>query len=116
MARFKDFGADQDKPKEEISFKLYGEQFNCRPAIPGKSILNLVAKSGSQDNPGEGAEAITEFFKIVLFPESYERFDALTLDPDRIVSIEKLGEIVAWLAEEYTDRPTSRSEALPSGQ
>jgi hypothetical protein len=116
MARFKDFGADQDKPKEDMSFKLHGEEFICRPAIPGKAILNLVAKSSGQDNAGEAANAIGDFFKVVLFPESYERFEALAVDPDRIVSMDKLSEIVGWLAEEYADRPTSRSEALPSGQ
>lgn len=116
MARFKDFGADQDKPKEAMSFKLHEEEFFCRPSIPGKAILNLVSKSSSQENAGEAAEAIVDFFKVVLFPESYERFDALTVDPDRVVTMEKLGDIVGWLAEEYSDRPTSRSEALPNGQ
>ena len=106
MARFKDFGADQDKPKEEMSFKLHEEEFTCRPAIPGKAILNLVSKANAQDDLGEAAGAIDSFFKAVLVPESYERFEALALDPDRIVTMDKLGEIVGWLAEEYSGRPT----------
>jgi hypothetical protein len=106
MARFKDFGADQDQPKEEMSFKLHEEEFTCRPAIPGKAILNLVSKANAEDDLGGAAGAIDTFFKAVLVPESYERFEALALDPDRIVTMDKLSEIVGWLAEEYAGRPT----------
>lgn len=116
MARFKDFGAGDDTPTEEISFKLHGEEFSCRPAMQGKVLLDLVAKSSNQENPGEAAEMIGSFFKIVLLPESYERFDALVTDPDRIVPIETLSEIVGWLVEQYSDRPTKRPEPSPSGQ
>jgi hypothetical protein len=116
MARFKDFGAGGDKPTEPISFMLYGEEFFCRPAIQGKVLLDLVSKSGDENNAAEAAAVITTFFSTVLMPESYERFDALATDPDRIVEVERLGEIVGWLVEQYGDRPTQRPEALPTGQ
>ncbi len=117
MARFKDFGSGSaGAPKEDISFKLHGEDFTCRPALPGRVLLDLVAKSGDEDNPSEAAKSITDFFKTVLVKESYERFDALAKDPDRLVDVETLSDIVAWLVEQYSERPTSRPEALPSGQ
>jgi len=116
MARFKDFGAGDNAPAEEITFKLHGETFTCRPALQGKTLLDLVAKSSDTENPGEAAAVITKFFSTVLVPESNERFEALANDPDRIVSVEKLGDIVGWLVEQYTDRPISRPEALPNGQ
>lgn len=118
MARFKDFGSGASNgsaPAELITFKLYDEEFTCRAEIPGKTVLNLVAGS-SGDNPGETASVITGFFKTVLIPESYERFDVLTEDPDRLVSMETLSNVIEWLVEQYTDRPTVRPEALPSGQ
>jgi hypothetical protein len=115
MTKFKDFGAGtSSEEKEQISFKLHGEEFTCRPEIQGKVLLELISKSGSE-NPADSAEIISKFFGIVLMPESYERFDVLTKDPDKIVSIETLGEIVGWLVETYTDRPTTRSEVSPSG-
>lgn len=116
MARFKDFGSGSDKPTEAISFKIYDEEFTCRPALQGKVLLDLVAKSSDDENPGAAAAVISKFFKTVLVAESYDRFDALATDPDRIVDVEMLGEIVGWLVEQYSDRPTSRPEALPSGQ
>ena len=116
MARFKDFGSgNADVKAEPISFKLHGEEFTCIGEIPGKVVLDLVARSGA-DDPAESAKVIEGFFSTVLQPESLERFNILAVDPTRIVSMETLSEIVAWLVEEYTDRPTQRPEDLPAGQ
>lgn len=107
MARFKDFGSgDQDKPVEPLSFKLHGEDFQCKPKMQGKVLLDLVAKSSSQDNPAEAAAIINRFFELVLVQESYVRFDALVQSDDKIVDVEQLSSIVAWLVEQYSDRPT----------
>ena len=107
MARFKDFGSgDQDKPAQPISFKLHGEEFSCKPKMQGKVLLDLVAKSSAQDNPGEAAAIINKFFELVLIADSYKRFEALVESDDKIVEVEQLSEIVAWLVEQYTDRPT----------
>jgi len=116
MARFKDFGSGSDKPTEPISFKIHGEEFICREAMQGKVLLDLVAKSGDTENPGAAADVINDFFKVVLKPESYDQFNALATDPDRIVDVETLTEIVGWLVEQYSDRPTPRPEVLPAGQ
>lgn len=116
MARFKDFGSTGGNPNAEpITFRLNDEDFTCRPEIPGKTVLNLVARSSDENNPGAAANVVTDFFKTVLVPESRERFDALTEDPDRIVTMETLSSIIEWLVEQYTDRPTERPEVSSSG-
>jgi hypothetical protein len=117
MARFKDFGAgaSNSTPAEKITFKLHDEEFECIPEIPGKTILDLVSKS-SGDDPGESAGVVTGFFKTVLTPESNERFDVLAADPVRIVTMETLSNIIEWLVEQYTDRPTERPEASSIGE
>mgnify|MGYP003343442515 CR=1 FL=1 len=110
MARFKDFGNPSESvTKEKLSFKLYDEEFECIPALPGKTLLDFAAISASEDG-GESAKAITGFFEKVLLPESYERFEKLAEDPDRIVSVETLAKIIEFLIEELTDRPTQGSE------
>lgn len=115
MSRFKDFGAGISKPIDPISFKLHDEEFTCRNEIQGRAMLDLVAKS-SNANPSETASAINNFFKVVLTAESFTRFEALAEDPDRIVSMETIGDIIEWLVEQYSDRPTSRPEASSSGE
>jgi hypothetical protein len=74
--------------------------------------------SGAEEGElGSGAaKVITSFFSTVLLDESYERFEALIQDPEKIVTVETLGEITAWLVEEYTGRPTQRPEPSLSGQ
>lgn len=103
--RFKDFGAGSDVRTEPLSFKLHGEDFECYPNLQGKVLLDLAAGSTTED-PAAAGKVMTDFFSAALKPESHERFEALLSDPDRIVSVETLGEITAWLVEEYSDRPT----------
>jgi len=104
--RFKDFGGKYNPEEAEpLNFKLYEEEFECYPNLQGKVLLDIV--SGSDENdPTSVAKTMTDFFVKSLKPESYERFNNLLEDPDRIVTVETLGEITAWLVEVYTARPT----------
>lgn len=111
MTRFKDFGAAADVEREPISFALYGETFDCYPALQGKFLLDMVATSGNTDDPAAAAEVINKFFAKVLKPDSLERFTALIEDPERIVSVETLGEITGWLVEVYAARPTEEPQS-----
>jgi len=104
--RFKDFGAGSDLPTEPLSFKLYGETFEGHSNLQGKVLLNLASSTADEDNAAAAAKTMDDFFAAALKPESYARFEALLEDPDKIVTVETLGEITAWLVEEYSSRPT----------
>lgn len=107
--RFKDFGdAGQDRSAQPIKFKLHGEEFTAIPEIQGKVLLQLIAES-SEDGSNTG-EVMSKFFSNVLLEESLQRFNALLESKDRIVSVEVLSDITGWLIEEYSNRPTTRSE------
>jgi hypothetical protein len=41
--------------------------------------------------------------------ESFTRFNELLESEDKIVPVETIGEITAWLVEQYSDRPELRS-------
>lgn len=108
--RFKDFGSTFDATQEEpLTFKLHGEEFECYPNLQGKVLLNIVANS-DEDDPSSVAKTMNSFFGKALRPESYERFNVLLEDPERIVAVDTLGEITAWLIEQYTARPTEEPE------
>jgi hypothetical protein len=107
--RFKDFGSGQTVVVTPLSFKLHDEEFECYPALQGKILLDLVANS-NEDDGAAVARTIDSFFKAVMVEESYSRFENLLKDPTRIVSVETLGEITAWLVEEYSSRPTGGPE------
>jgi hypothetical protein len=113
--RFKDFGEDSNVNRAPLSFKLYGEEFHCLPAIQGKVLLDTVRNVDS-DSPSSAAQMIEDFFKRTLLSESYERFQNLLNDPDKIVTVETLSEITGWLVGEYSERPTQEPEGSLSGQ
>ena len=88
---------------------LHGESFDCRKELQGKVLLDLVARSDGKD-PAASAQVINDFFNNVLLPESYTRFNKLLSDPDKIVSVEMLGNISSWLVETYSSRPEQEPE------
>lgn len=110
MTKYRDFGSGKSAgEKEPVTFKLHGEEFSCREQLQGKTLLDLVARAGNE-NPAEAAKTITMFFEQVLMPESYERFTALINHPEKIVTVETLGDISGWLVEVYAGRPEGEPE------
>ena len=111
MARFKDFGSGKEQlEREPISFKLHGEEFFCVSNIQGAVLLELVAKSTSDDS-SESARVMADFFKNILVEESYKRFDKLVHAKDKFVHVETLSEIVGWLVGQYSERPEEQPGA-----
>jgi hypothetical protein len=108
--RFRDFGSGDSTKKDPVVFRLYDEEFTCKPSLQGRTLLNLVASTGGSENPSEVAASIERFFEVCLSDDSRERFFSLLDDPERVVSVEMLGEITSWLVEEYSGRPTQGSE------
>lgn len=107
MTRFKDFGSSKNTKREPITFSLEGQEFEAKPAIQGKVLLDFAKLT---DDPTKAAAAIPFFFSKVLTPESYKKFDALLESDDVIVEVETLAEIAGWLMEEYTNRPEEQSK------
>ena len=75
-----------------------------------------MATSAGKGDTNDVSYTVTNFFSKALVQESYERFLKLLDDPEKIVTIESLGEITAWLVEEYSGRPTQGPEQSLSGQ
>ena len=111
MTRFKDFGgSDTDANTEPLEFKLYNETFYAVPEIQGAVLLDFIKKSGSED-VAVSATVLIGIIKDVLLDESLVRFEALINSKDRIVKVDKLGEIAGWLIEEYSGVPEGQPEA-----
>lgn len=100
---------------EPIEFELNDQTFKCRPALQGAVLLEFVAKADS-DSGSAAASALYDFFKDVMDEEEYTRFRDYLRNPDIIIEMDTIGEIAAWLVEEYTERPTEPSENSDGGQ
>ncbi len=53
-----------------------------------------------------GLDMIFGLFAKMLPSAEYDRFEALANDPESVIEMETLAEIIGWLIEEYTGRPT----------
>lgn len=98
-----------------LSFELNGETFNVKPIVQGGYLLKFVSQADS-DSGGEASGALFRFFDDVMEPPERIRFQTMLDDPDTIIDIELIGEIVAYLMEEYTARPTVGRENSSTGQ
>lgn len=106
--RHKDFGRPVKQDElEPVSFDLYDETFNCYKQIHGVTLLTFVKRASSDDGK-EATDALLSIFERVMPNEEYERFVALCDDPEKVVPVETLGEIIGWLMEVYSERPTEQ--------
>lgn len=96
----------KEKP-EIIAFELEGESFEAYGQVPGAVLLDFIALSSQEDSSGT-AEAIQGYLKASMDKANYRRFDKLTRDPEILIELSTLADIVSYLIEERTDqRPTA---------
>lgn len=68
----------------------------------------LVPQAPADTVDGTGAEvALVEGVMVLQPVDDVERWKALMEDKKRPIPIERLGDIMLWLIEYYTDRPTA---------
>ena len=113
--RHKSFEVKNIDESEPLTFDLGGEEFTCHPEVQGKLILDIIRAASDEKDPDQRgmmmAVGVLDFFEKVMDAPEYERFNKLMEDPKRIVPMDTLSEIMSWLIEEYTDRPTQPSSA-----
>lgn len=116
MARFKKFSGGVDIDSfEPLSFNLNEHEFTAKPAIPGAVLLEFVRDADS-DSGADSAKALYNFLEKALDEKEYARLQGVLHDPKIIINIEIIGEIVSWLVEEYSARPTQQPEDSLNGQ
>ena len=102
--RFKNFdainAAKAEEKKDPPSFKLSGVDFECVVAPKATSVAKL-SKAGEGD-----VTALIDYLRSLIVPAQRVEFDVVLDDDEKVVEIETLAELVTWLAEEYTGRPT----------
>ncbi len=109
--RHKDFGSPVLPEKmEPVTFDLYGKTFDCYKQINGIALLRFVKEASAEDG-ARATEALLDIFNRVMNEEEYKRFMELCEDPDTIVPVETLSDIVSFLVETYTEQsPTKGSK------
>lgn len=107
--RFRSFDSEEDTQEESlpIGFELHGEKFEANPEAQGAVILEFV--SAGENGQTATAASLLQFLENVMPEDEYKRLHTLLHHPKKITRIEKITEIVSYLVEEYTSRPTMAS-------
>lgn len=107
VRKAKSFTSSKEKVvAEPITFELEGQDFEAYGQVPGAVLLDFIAASSQEDSNGT-AGAIIGYLKSSMNRENFKRFDKLTRDPEIVIELQVLADIVAYLIEERTDRPTA---------
>lgn len=102
----KSFTSSKEKtPVEPIIFELEGQEFEAYGQVPGAVLLDFVTAATKDDQSGS-AGAIMGYLKASMNAENFKRFDKLTRDPEVLIELTTLSDIVSFLIEERTSRPT----------
>ena len=109
------FGTRKATPIEEsqIGFVLGETEYQCKAEVQGAVILDFIAAADA--GTGAAAAKIVPFFDHVLPKAELEKFKAQIESEDEIIEIETLSDIVGYLIEEYTERPTPASTPSDAG-
>lgn len=95
------------------TFSVAGREFKCLPEPPAGVLTDLIAAASGAT--AQSVPAAVEFIAGCLPDADAESFLLTIHDKDTIVPLETLAQIVEWLAEEYTGRPTTPSSASQDG-
>lgn len=102
----REFEAAHRNDDDPITFSVDGEKFTCVPVLSWTALAGLV-KTASEKDPAGMALQIGPFFDSVLVDEDVERFQKILGRKTNAVDIGLLTNIIQWLTEVYTGRPTS---------
>jgi hypothetical protein len=110
---------DFSSGRSSIPFRIDDDIFEAAPDIAAELALEYSDKVEQLDDQTATVEqqrdAIHALFRLVLFPESADRFIARLSDQRNPIGHQKITNITRWLFEEYGLRPTQSDAASSTG-
>jgi hypothetical protein len=108
MRRFEAARAAQ-ADAEPLVFEVEGERFEVPQPIPQIAVIALAEMAAVEDSSDQPAvtafSALSEFFAAVLGRSEWARLKRVMID--HRWSIDDVTQIVQWIVEESTGRPTT---------
>lgn len=104
------------EPREDpIHFKLFGVKWECADDVNGKRLLDNAALLDSDSVASQRDGVIAVFEDTVVDDQIEELLDRLN-DPKTRIQLSVLVEIVSWLVDQYTERPTVQPANSTNGR
>jgi len=100
---------------EAITFMIDGREIEMQPPTEGQIALLLAGSSDMSSTPEMVASGINFFMSLIVRQDDIRYFKRRLLDRDDEFGADEVSEIIKWLVEEWTARPTkSPSDFTPS--
>lgn len=110
---------DFSSPRRSLKFRVDEDVFEAAPDIAAELMLryaDMVERLSGDDATNEQQkEIIHALFRMVLFPDSAERFIKRLSDQRHPIGQVKIAKITRWLFEEYGLRPTESDSVSFTG-
>lgn len=110
---------DFSSARRSLKFRVDDDVFEAAPDIAAELALDYADKveqlGGDGASNADQKEIIHSLFRMVLFPDSAERFIARLSDQRQPIGQKKISAITQWLFEEYGLRPTGSDSASSTG-
>lgn len=112
--------------RKSIKFKVDDDIFEAVPDIAAELAMEYASRieqltkitgGDEEDNPSfeSQREIAHSTVRLVLLPESADRFIARLGDPRNPIGTSRFGKITQWLLEQYGLRPTEQDSASSTG-
>lgn len=105
--------AKAESTEDPITFSIDGETYHCVPK-PSWHVLRTISKAAVGGS--EAVVRVDEFFRAVVIDEDLERLEAILQRKTNSVDAELIQQIIEYLAEAYTGRPTRPLSGSPAGR
>lgn len=112
---FRDF----TKKRKPIHFKVDDDDFYCVEALLPDTLQDIMQMLQTRTDASDTERAaalvskLRDIFKLFLLEESFELFSARLSNPRKPIDIQQLLEIIQWIVEVYTKRPTTQPSSSP---
>lgn len=97
--------------------ETWTESFGCIDELSALLLSEITASATNRDGATVyRAAPCARFITSAVAPDRRGAFEALLLDPDRLIRTRQLVDIMSHLFEEYALRPTGPASASDGGQ
>jgi hypothetical protein len=106
--------------RKSIKFKVDDDYFEAVPDIAAELAMEYASQLEQLIQPEEVSldsqkEVVYSTLRLVLFPESADRFIARLRDQETPIGQQRFTKITQWLLEQYGMRPTEQDSASSTG-
>lgn len=105
---------DHERPTDPVRFKIDGDIFEAAAALPAGVSHDFALMQSLE--AAEQVVLLGHILESFLLPESAARFASRLRDPVQPITNEQVGQVIKWLVEHYTGRPTEPASSLLVGE